>query len=83
MKDGSGKLVLESDKGAKEEGFDVVLMATGRVPNIGSLGLDKAGVKVSPQGYIDVDGEAHRGHTPQQRGSTESPRLRPLCWREF
>jgi pyruvate/2-oxoglutarate dehydrogenase complex dihydrolipoamide dehydrogenase (E3) component len=62
VKDGSGKLVLESDKGDKEEGFDVVLMATGRVPNIGSLGLDKAGVKVSPQGYIDVDGEA-RGDT--------------------
>lgn len=40
-----------------ESGFDVVLMATGRVPNIDSLGLKAAGVEVSDRGYIVVDGE--------------------------
>jgi len=32
-----------------------VLLAIGRVPNTGDLGLDKAGVKVDARGYIEVD----------------------------
>ena len=33
-----------------------LLLAVGRVPNTGDLGLDKAGVKVDVRGYIEVDG---------------------------
>jgi pyruvate/2-oxoglutarate dehydrogenase complex dihydrolipoamide dehydrogenase (E3) component len=32
-----------------------VLLAMGRVPNTQDLGLDKAGVKADPRGYIEVD----------------------------
>jgi pyruvate/2-oxoglutarate dehydrogenase complex dihydrolipoamide dehydrogenase (E3) component len=32
-----------------------VLLAVGRVPNTGDLGLDKAGVKTDARGYIEVD----------------------------
>jgi pyruvate/2-oxoglutarate dehydrogenase complex dihydrolipoamide dehydrogenase (E3) component len=32
-----------------------VLLAVGRIPNTGDLGLDKAGVKVDERGYIQVD----------------------------
>jgi pyruvate/2-oxoglutarate dehydrogenase complex dihydrolipoamide dehydrogenase (E3) component len=34
-----------------------VLLAVGRVPNTGDLGLEKAGVAVDPRGYIQVDDE--------------------------
>lgn len=34
-----------------------VLLAIGRVPNTGDLGLDKAGVKTDERGYIAVDDE--------------------------
>jgi pyruvate/2-oxoglutarate dehydrogenase complex dihydrolipoamide dehydrogenase (E3) component len=34
-----------------------VLLATGRQPNTDDLGLDKAGVKTDPRGYITVDDE--------------------------
>ncbi len=32
-----------------------LLLAVGRVPNTDDLGLDKAGIKISERGYIDVD----------------------------
>ncbi|MGH8032440.1 MAG: dihydrolipoyl dehydrogenase [Luteimonas sp.] len=35
--------------------FDRVLVAVGRTPNGGSIDADKAGVRVSERGYIDVD----------------------------
>jgi len=34
-----------------------VLLAIGRIPNTGDLGLDKAGVKIDERGYITVDDE--------------------------
>ena len=43
-----------------DAGFDAIvgshlLVAAGRTPNTGDLGLDKAGVKTNPAGYIEVD----------------------------
>ena len=35
--------------------FDVVLVTIGRIPNTDSLGLDKAGLKLDPKGFITVD----------------------------
>jgi glutathione reductase (NADPH) len=36
---------------------DTVLYATGRVPNVGGLGLDAAGLKPSPHGAVPVDAQ--------------------------
>ena len=35
--------------------YDAVLVAVGRTPNGGKLGADKAGVKVTDKGFIEVD----------------------------
>ncbi len=35
--------------------FDAVLVAVGRRPNSGNLGLDKAGITVNQRGFIEVD----------------------------
>jgi dihydrolipoamide dehydrogenase len=37
--------------------FDKVLISVGRKPNTEDVGLDKAGVKVSARGFIEVDGQ--------------------------
>jgi len=41
-------------EGVQEEVFDVLMFATGRVPNVENMGLDKAGVKFDKRG-ITVD----------------------------
>jgi dihydrolipoamide dehydrogenase len=42
--------------GAKQElTVDVVLVAAGRAPNVDGLGLEKAGVKLTDRGFIQVD----------------------------
>jgi len=43
--------------GAPEEVGSHVLLAVGRRPNTDGLGLDAAGVKTDPHGYIEVDDE--------------------------
>lgn len=58
---GEVKSIKVSGKGAavqigeKEEEYDKVIVSVGRAPNTSSLGLDKAGVKVDEQGFIEVD----------------------------
>ncbi len=41
--------------GLEETGFDCLLWATGRAPNVEDLGLQEAGVSLDPQGFIAVD----------------------------
>lgn len=41
--------------GAEESGFDCLLWATGRVPNVQDNGLQEAGVDLDAQGFIAVD----------------------------
>jgi dihydrolipoamide dehydrogenase len=53
----SGTLSLEVESGEVFEGFDVILMATGRGPASESLGLKEAGVELDRKGQIVVDGE--------------------------
>jgi dihydrolipoamide dehydrogenase len=52
-----GALVLVADVEGKEEPVecDKILVAVGFRPAAGELGLDKAGVKLSPKGFIEVD----------------------------
>lgn len=38
---------------------DALLAATGRRPNVSSLGLDKAGVEMTPRGAVKVDSRLH------------------------
>ncbi|OAP40078.1 mercuric reductase [Sinorhizobium glycinis] len=46
---------VDCTSGAPEVIGSDVLLATGRRPNTDDLGLDKAGVKTDPRGYIEVD----------------------------
>ncbi len=47
--------VQPKDGAAWTEEFDYVLVAIGRRPNTDELGLDRAGVKVSDKGFIEID----------------------------
>ena len=48
--------VRERDGGRVfEETYDAVVSAVGRVPNVEDLGLDAAGVKLDPRGFIAID----------------------------
>jgi dihydrolipoamide dehydrogenase len=51
-------LTVEPAKGGASETVeaDVVLVCIGRRPYVEGLGLDKAGVKLTPRGRIEVDG---------------------------
>ena len=54
--DGKFTVVTNSKDGEVEtKDVDVVLMATGRKPNIRGLGLDKAGVELNAGGAVKVD----------------------------
>ena len=46
---------FEGDKAPERGRYDRVLVAVGRAPNGGKLGLDKAGVIVSERGFVPVD----------------------------
>jgi dihydrolipoamide dehydrogenase len=49
---------LKSEAGEVSSGlFDKILVAVGRRPNPGGLGLEKAGVRVDEHGFIQVDGQ--------------------------
>jgi pyruvate/2-oxoglutarate dehydrogenase complex dihydrolipoamide dehydrogenase (E3) component len=48
---------LDCAAGEREVRGTHVLLAVGRIPNTGDLGLDKAGVKTDARGYIMVDDE--------------------------
>ena len=48
---------LDCAGGARQVTGTHLLVAVGRVPNTGDLGLDRAGVKVDARGYIVVDDE--------------------------
>ena len=48
---------LDCGDGAREVVGSHLLFAVGRVPNTHDLGLDKAGVKTDPRGFIVVDDE--------------------------
>jgi glutathione reductase (NADPH) len=50
-----GSLTLEAADGRKLGGFDTVLWAIGRTPNVAEVGLQNAGVKLNAEGYIAVD----------------------------
>ena len=48
---------VDCDSGDRAVVGTHVLLAVGRVPNTGDLGLDKAGVEIDARGYITVDDE--------------------------
>lgn len=56
-RDGGIAVRLTCDEGSPEEVGTHVLLAVGRTPNTGDLGLDKAGVATDHRGYITVDDE--------------------------
>ena len=52
---------LECDGGGREVVGSHVLLAVGRTPNTGDLGLDQAGVKTDARGFITVDERLQTG----------------------
>ena len=46
---------FEGEVGKKEQTFDRVLIAVGRKPNTGQIGLEKTKVKLNDQGFVVVD----------------------------
>lgn len=55
MHEGAPALGLDCREGPPEIGGSHVLLAVGRLPNTGDLGLDKAGVATDARGYVAVD----------------------------
>lgn len=55
---------LDCKDGPPRENGTHLLLAVGRVPNTGDLGLEAAGITVDPRGYIEVD-EALRTSNPR------------------
>jgi dihydrolipoamide dehydrogenase len=49
------KVSFEGKDASASDTFDRVLVAVGRVPNGGKIGVDKAGVQVNERGFIPVD----------------------------
>lgn len=54
MKEKDGTLTLHLNNGDVHGGFEVILCATGRHPNVENLGLSSVGV-LAPRGVISVD----------------------------
>jgi glutathione reductase (NADPH) len=50
-----GTLTITAADGRKLGGFDTVLWAIGRTPNVLDVGLESAGVKLDAEGFIAVD----------------------------
>jgi glutathione reductase (NADPH) len=51
----NGTLTLQAADGRELTGFDTVLWAIGRTPNVQSVGLESAGVELNPEGFVAVD----------------------------
>ena len=51
----SVSLMVRTPSGERTITGSDILVATGRVPNTGGIGLEVAGVDVDPKGYIEVD----------------------------
>eukprot|EP01112_Ceratiomyxa_fruticulosa_P020557 TRINITY_DN7031_c0_g1_i1.p1 TRINITY_DN7031_c0_g1~~TRINITY_DN7031_c0_g1_i1.p1 ORF type:complete len:474 (+),score=100.52 TRINITY_DN7031_c0_g1_i1:66-1487(+) len=54
-KDKDGKITLHTEDGKSYEGFDTLIWAVGRTPNVEDLGLEENGIKLNEKGYIQVD----------------------------
>jgi len=54
-------VTIESAKKTETAEFDAVLVAVGRTPNSGGLGLENAGLNPSERGFIEVDEQMKTG----------------------
>ncbi len=55
VREEAGKRRLSGTGDCDAEAYDAVLLATGRVPNTASLGLDHAGVALEANGHVRID----------------------------
>ena len=62
---GVGEAVLTGPSGEEHVGYDAVLVAVGRTPRTASMGLDRAGVRLTPSGAVEVT----------STGRTSNPRV--------
>lgn len=82
-KNDDGSLHVELD-GAEDMDVDLVLFATGRVPNTEGLGLDAAGVELGEKGEISVDrfSKTNVDHIYAVGDVTDRVQLTPVAIRE-
>ena len=60
--DGGMWVRLESEDGQKKEAtYDKLLVAVGRLPNSGGIGLENTKVQLDPKGYVKVDKQCRTG----------------------
>ncbi|MDH5601850.1 MAG: dihydrolipoyl dehydrogenase [Gammaproteobacteria bacterium] len=84
IKNNKVQLEFENSKGQQKELFDKVIVAIGRVPNIGQIFSDNAGINLDSRGFIEVNeqcqtnvdgiyaiGDAVRGPMLAHKGSEE------------
>lgn len=74
-------LALTTAAGAEHEGFDCLVWAVGRVPNVESLAVARAGIELTPGGHVAVD-ELQRTNVPgiyAVGDVTERPALTPVA----
>ncbi len=78
-----GSLLVHSTGNSPAE-YDLVMFATGRVPNIEGLGLEVAGVEVDDKGAIRVDDHSQTsvGHIYAVGDVTDRVQLTPVAIRE-
>lgn len=55
VEDGKQFALIEKNGATERIEFDKILIATGRAANTGGFGLEEIGVKLTPQGTIEVD----------------------------
>lgn len=55
LADDKVRVAMDGPEGKQEEEFERLLVAVGRRPATGGIGLEKAGVDVGPDGFIKVD----------------------------
>lgn len=55
VKEQNGTLTIHLQNGDKHEGFDVILSAVGRHPNVEQLNVEKVNVRLDKHGFVDVN----------------------------
>ena len=73
-KDGRPAIGLDCREGPPEVAGSHILLAVGRVPNTGDLGLEAAGVEADARGYIQVDDARHQRAGHLGDGRLQRPR---------
>ncbi len=84
MQRGTDGFVVALEDGTEVTG-DALLVATGRAPVTGELGLDAAGVRLDERGFVEVDAHLRTtaAHTWAAGDVAGSPQYTHASWHDF